>query len=283
MKGKKAMGSTRAITSTAGDQLPGGQDGVPWFVHTDSSGQHSVTWNQDLGFKGRSLRPGSANLYRFPAVHFADETFEDVVTTGEGLIPLTELVLQTLQHTPFFTNKDGAGANPIHALIVANNEASLSLVFTIFDLRPSLMTAIHAPGPFGGESSLHILIVNLRFKEALRLLQRASAVLSDNDLQQLLLSPAEGGFFTGEPMRSFGGTPLGYACHYGAKELVSFMLSDLRVRDIVDLNRDPCQTSGYLPIHATIASGRCSRRPPPYTHLSHTRSRAVLSLPASLA
>ena len=284
MEVKKALAATQAVVGEGGEELPGGEDGQPWFVHTDSSGQHAITWNQDLVFNGRVLKPGSANLYRFPAVRFADEAFEDVVSAGEGLIPLTELVLQTLEHTEFFTNADGAGANPIHALIVANNDAALDLVFEIFERRPSLMTAVHAPGPFGGESSLHIMIVNLRFKEALKLVQKASVVLEDDGLQQLLLSPAQGGFFTGEPMRSFGGTPLGYACHYGAKDLVSFMMSDLRVREIVDLNRDPCPISGYLPIHATISSGRyasASLCPPllpcaPRFRAPPTRLRAAL-------
>ena len=72
---------------------------------------------------------------------------------------------------------------------------------------------------------------------------------SGAQLETLLMSCAKGGFFTGMPMKQFGGSPLGYACYYGAKEVVSFMLSNKRCREIVDLNADTCPISGCAPPH----------------------------------
>jgi hypothetical protein len=216
--------------------LPG--DRSPWTINLDSSRQHMVTWEEELFFKGRKLDVGTANLYNFPAVKFAAEAFEDDVAAGEGLVVLQELLFQIFNHSDFFSCRDAAGAIPTHALIVANDDLSINMAFELFDRHPPLMTEIHSAGPFVGENAFHILIVNSRHEDARRLLQMASAKLGDDDLETLLLSCCQGAFFTKEPMRSFGGSPLGFACYYGAKDVVTLMLSDPRMGAIVDVNEN---------------------------------------------
>jgi len=54
------------------------------------------------------------------------------------------------------------GAHPIHALMVCNTPESLAVSMMLYEHVPKLLTAVHSHtgGPFGGESSLHIAVVN---------------------------------------------------------------------------------------------------------------------------
>ncbi|KAL1518863.1 hypothetical protein AB1Y20_003140 [Prymnesium parvum] len=234
---------------------PKSPDMLPWPVIMDWTVQHTIHWSETLHMGSSHLEPGSANLYKYPAVRFDVEAFEDILGVEEGLPILQDLVLSLLVNHEFFDIRDSASAYPIHALLVANNDSSLQLCFRIFEACPRLMACVHGPGPFKGESALHILIVNGRFKEACALLELAAKHLSNAELYTLLLSPADGGFFTSEPMMHYGGTPLAWACHHSAKEVVSIMLSHPRLSQVVDLNRDPCPNTGYFSAHAAVASG----------------------------
>ena len=150
--------------------LPGA-DGTPWDIAIDSTAQHTLSWDEDLCMGSRRLSAGAANLYKFPAVKFCHQEFEDHINDGEGLQVLQELLRQLVANTDFFQQTDSAGANPGHALIVANSDESISLAFEIFTKIRFLMATAHGPGPFIGENNLHILLANARFDEACELLQ----------------------------------------------------------------------------------------------------------------
>ena len=80
----------------------------------------------------------------------------------------------------------------------------------------------------------------------------AVARLEPSEARALLRSNAEGVFFEGNPMRTYGGSPLAYACSFGMERAVVRMLETGHV----DLNdRDCCcKITGFLPIHTVIAS-----------------------------
>ena len=69
---------------------------------------------------------------------------------------------------------------------------------------------------------------------------------------------ARGTFFKLEPMRSYGGSPLGYLASFRAKTVLSHVLSGgPRYAAIVAAHSlTACPISGYLPIHAAVANGR---------------------------
>uniref|UniRef100_A0A7S3EYV7 Ion transport domain-containing protein n=1 Tax=Haptolina ericina TaxID=156174 RepID=A0A7S3EYV7_9EUKA len=56
-------------------------------------------------------------------------------------------------------------------------------------------------------------------------------------------------------MKDYGSSPLGFACHFGAKGVVGFMLSHPRTCGILDLNKNPCPLTGLYPFHAAVTSG----------------------------
>lgn len=232
-----------------------GWDGKQWSIALDSRGQHTIFWDEDLKMGSRVLQAGSANLYNFPAVKFAHQEFEDDIAAGEGLEVLLEVMRQVLSETDFFSRTDAVGAEPAHALLVANDDESISMAFEIFSSHPHLMTSTHKPGPFAGEGMLHILLANSRFDECKTLLRLASEKLDDSGLDKLVRSKAVGAFFTNAPMKLYGSSPLGFACHFNAKDVVGMMLSETRLAALLDVNEDACPLTGYYPLHATVSSG----------------------------
>lgn len=75
---------------------------------------------------------------------------------------------------------------------------------------------------------------------------------------RLPLAPAaaSGVFFSSPPICDFGGTLLAYCCYFGALDAIRRLLSDARMSAIVDLNRDCCMRTGFLPVHAAVAGSQ---------------------------
>jgi hypothetical protein len=148
------------------------------------------------------------------------------------------------------------GAFPIHALIVCNTPAALELSMEVFEVAPKMLTRVHDPtkGPFGGESSLHILTVNCHEDLLVRMVQMAEERLSRAELSRLFKSQASGPFFTGPPMCFYGSSILSYACAFNMQKAVHAILKT----DVVSLNdrHEACRISGFLPLHASVANAR---------------------------
>lgn len=239
-------------------QQPSG-GGKPWTVHVDSTNGHVLSWNDTLTTQGgQHLDPGSCSLYNFPAVKFHDQHYEDEVQRGEGLVVLEQLVKQLCKQTDFFERRDKPGALPIHAIISANNAVALDVAIHLIEQQPELLTHRHTEGRFQGEGVLHYLIVNNQRDMAARLVDIAVERLNEAKIHTMLRTHTVGSFFHELPMKHYGGSPLAYACYFGATEVVGKLLSHPKTRDIVDLNEDACSLSGFLPLHAAVASGDVS-------------------------
>lgn len=235
-------------------------------IMLDVSGQHTLRWAavemrlvdgalQPVHSKecNMSLPAGECNLYTFPLVRMDGA---DALLDGDELHALTELIL-ALATDPataeMMLTPDCVGAYPIHALLVANTEASLGLAMRLFRAEPSLMLQRHTQGgPFVGENCLHIVAANSREEELLEMLGLAVARLPAEQLEAMLTAQCEGGFFTEAPMHFYGGTPLGYACVFCLKRAVVTMLDT----GLVSLDSDSarCTISGLLPLHAVTAN-----------------------------
>ena len=125
-------------------------------IMLDVSGQHTLRWAavemrlvdgalQPVHSKecNMSLPAGECNLYTFPLVRMDGA---DALLDGDELHALTELIL-ALATDPataeMMLTPDCVGAYPIHALLVANTEASLGLAMRLFRAEPSLMLQRH--------------------------------------------------------------------------------------------------------------------------------------------
>ena len=124
----------------------------------------------------------------------------------------------------------------------------------LYEAAPSFLTRVHSHtgGPFGGESALHIAIVNRHEDLLIQMIDMAVAKLDPNEVRRLLRSNAEGVFFEGNPMRTYGGSVLSYACAFGMERAVLRLLETGHV-DVNDRD-SACKITGFLPIHTTIAS-----------------------------
>ena len=79
----------------------------------------------------------------------------------------------------------------------------------IFEARPELLPRPHIAGsPFEGENALHILAVNRREEELIRLLELASTRLHRGQCKDMLHGRISGIFFTSQPMEFYGATVL---------------------------------------------------------------------------
>ena len=186
---------------------------------------------------------------------------------------LAELILRLVtQHfDKIETVDDISGAKLVHCLLLANTDESVALAVRLFEARPRLLLGVHAGkgdhrtgAIFEGEGSLHILAVNRRTSPLVRLLRLASNSLSTEDFKRLLSQRVEGPFFEGEPMCSFGATPVSYMACFGQREPLQVLfgqdpslssgLVDDEFRD--QLLHSPAAKGGkfgFYPLHAVVA------------------------------
>ena len=150
---------------------------------------------------------------------------------------------------------DSSGALPIHALLIANTDASIELAFQWFKRQPSLIPLAHGPGPFIGENNLHVLAANRREDSFIRLVKMAVARLEPPDLTLLLTSKTTGSFFDAPPMAFYGSSALSYTVCFGLRKALYMMLTNKKIASVVSLNELPCTTTGFYPVHAAVACG----------------------------
>ena len=130
---------------------------APVRITLDVSGQHTLRWAAvEMRLLDGALQPvhskdcnislpaGESNLYTFPSVKIDGA---DTVLDSDHLEALTEMIL-ALATDPgtaeMMLTPDCVGAYPIHALLVANTEASLGLAMRLFRSEPGLMLQPHA-------------------------------------------------------------------------------------------------------------------------------------------
>jgi len=207
---------------------------------------------------------GECNLYQYPTITRAGKTetleegaeLEDLHASVKALCTQTESSKKDPAQIP-----DKVGAYLLHGLLIANTDDAVELVLDILKERPELLAQAHADGPFVGENFVHVLAVNQREDECKRLLEIAvqqaeAGKLDDTLISSLLTSVCEGVFFTSEPMRSYGGTPIAYLAAFRASTVLTYVLETPALSKFVRLNDLRCTVFGYTPLHAAIASGR---------------------------
>ena len=190
----------------------------PVRITLDVSGQHTLRWAAiEMRLLDGALQPvhstdcnislpaGECNLYTFPSVKIDGA---DAILGGDDLDALTEMIL-ALATDPatadLMLTPDCVGAYPIHALLVANTEASLGLAMRLFRSEPGLMLQPHAQrGPFVGENCLHIVAANSKEDELLEMLDLAIARLPGDMVELMLTAQCEGVFFTEVPVLGAG-------------------------------------------------------------------------------
>ena len=190
----------------------------PVRITLDVSGQHTLRWAAiEMQLLDGALQPvhstdcnislpaGECNLYTFPSVKIDGA---DAILDGDDLDALTEMIL-ALATDPatadLMLTPDCVGAYPIHALLVANTEASLGLAMRLFRSEPGLMLQPHAQrGPFVGENCLHIVAANSKEDELLEMLDLAIARLPGDMVELMLTAQCEGVFFTEVPVLGAG-------------------------------------------------------------------------------
>ena len=270
--------------SLVGDQKAA--TGQVFQVEFDCSGQHTITWGAPLCARGEPsliLPAATCNLYRYPLIEPADESEDRPADAQE-----TELLVQLLlllaadagtkkEITPMFDAPDKVGAFPIHALLVGNSEASLDATWRLMEANPTLLEQTHTTASFGlalfnGESSLHVASVNKQEELLVKMIDLGERTLSSDACKTLLNHQARGVFFKDTPMNMYGGTALGYAATFGLKKAVTRMLATKHVA----LDENPCEQTGFYPIHAVVAN----RRPDMYDFLVNEH-KANQKLPLS--
>ena len=109
----------------------------------------------------------------------------------------------------FVETPDVVGAFPIHALLVANTDASIALVELMIRIAPTrLITQTHTDHRAGfplftGESSLHVCAVNCREELLCTLIDIMMESVERKEALLLLRSQCEGVFFLEAPMCTY--------------------------------------------------------------------------------
>ena len=289
----------REIVGSSDQQQPRQLHRGPFRVELRSGSQHTLRWDhvlraasaadaEDVGTAASQLASallpaGECNLYHFPTVTLdgSDAFHPPVILSGARLEVLSRLILAvcgapTPSALPAATSAppaaedidvgatvvDASGALILHALALANTNASVDTCLALMARRPALIAATHSSGMFAGETVLHVLAVNRRQEDSLALLALAEEHLADGDgevhLHNLLNSPAVGEWFEYEPCSLYGASPLSFLCAFGADKVLSHILSTPVLSRHVRLNNptSACPISGFLPLHVAAAHDR---------------------------
>ena len=231
-------------------------------VFLDVIGQTTISWGSPIalnGVGGSELPAGACNLYLFPTVTLTSGT--TMRPEGRQLDTLKALLvcIATDPSCDFVETPDVVGAFPIHALLVANTDASIALVELMIRIAPTrLITQTHTDHRAGfplftGESNLHVCAVNCREELLCTLIDIMMESVERKEALLLLRSQCEGVFFLEAPMCTYGGTALSYACAFSLRKAVAKLLST----GYCSLNdhSSACEISGYMPLHTVVGLG----------------------------
>ena len=188
-------------------------------ITLDSTAQHTLSWNNPITISPEdngefvTLRAGQVNLYFFPEVQPDPDTPGRKLVGGE--LKVLQRLVAALIATPCDITDchDFVGATPVHALLVANNDAALDTVMAMFRARPKLMYQTHATARndvpiFNGENCLIVAAVNRREKQVCEMIEIARQHLEPEERVRLYTQQPTSVFFNNPPMNRYGGTPL---------------------------------------------------------------------------
>ncbi len=219
--------------------------------------QFTLVWESPVG----ELPAGECNLYCFPQIITAEG--KAITPKGPALEELKELVRGLGSASPAagttldaMTVPDASGARLVHGLLIANQRHAVECALDLLEMRPALVPIAHAEGDFKDENCLHVLAVNRRQSDMLRLLKLADDKLDAAGLDKLLNTPAVGEFFSDAPMSLYGGTAFAYACAFRCHRVLTYIFATPRLAECINLQAHPCPFSGYYPIHVAVANGR---------------------------
>eukprot|EP00966_Prymnesium_polylepis_P030959 720306-Prymnesium_polylepis.1 len=259
-------------------------------ITLDFEGQHTIRIKEAVTLtvdgESRTIEPAMCNLYSWPKFERLDKPGEQLVMSGPCLAAAELLIFHLLtdEEKEASSLRDAVGATPVHGLLVANTPLALKLVLRLFEARPKLMLQSHAAGPFLGENTMHVVIVNRHEALLLVMIELSCAWLSDDELRTLYHTQTDGPFFDDAPMRNYGGTVLAWVCVFGLRRALQRMLECERLaKGVIDLNdhRQACKTTGFLPVHAVTANGLRDMYDfvtelPRLPHLEHARASRKL-------
>ena len=201
----------------------------------DMTSQHTLSWEEpitavvwDESLKCEvavTLNAGSCNLYTYPKVVWkeakpATKGFLSVVTSAVQAnkkkfeilsgahLQVFHLVFKTIAENPLERDVlklgDWSGACSVLGMLVANTEAALDCVFSIYRAWPEMMAMPHHPGFFVGENAFHVLAVNSQEDRLCDMITMAYEQLDREQLRSCFTSQCMGLFFQGEPMYQYG-------------------------------------------------------------------------------
>ena len=243
-------GASRAYEVYLAEELT-----LKWNTIIDAGTPRRAAFASLSNEAGALPRQGSCCLYKFPEVVDCTDGQGLAKHPGlEGVNALTYLLTYLASNTNVLVDvPDAVGAFPVHALMVRNTSESLQCAFDILESAPAMLKLRHATGkPYAGETLLHIAAANSREEVLLQLIELGVAKLAKEDLKGLLLAQATGAFFRSTPMSQYGGTVLGYACSFDLRKVVVALLNTGHVS--LDSLEDACVVSGFLPLHAAVAT-----------------------------
>ena len=247
-------------------------------ISHDPGKRHLLKWDEPiegtLDGVSVSIDPGEVSLYYFPVVtisdrSIADDQHDDENAQRDSPMALTldlsnkantiqlELLSRAIEELGFemLAKRDTVGACAPIGLVVANNEASLSLAMRLYRKFPRLLCLEHVGADgidshFQGETVLHALAANKREDQLRGCLRIARDSLETAELEKLLNLQAVGEFFQRTPMLYFGSTILGYACAFHLKQTI-IDLTDEKLKQSV---RTSCRLTGFRPVHVAVAN-----------------------------
>ena len=211
---------------------------------------------------------GYCRLYDFPVAKLGNERAG--MQRGKNLKAVEQVLITFLtsldaeQHM----RHDVRGIRALHSILLACNRESMDLCLKVFHLRPELIELQHScKSRFYGENSLHSAIVNGGETFASDVLNIGMAMVTkkgesvSNYVMALISQKAQGEVHLKPPACYFGATPLAFACSKQMRRLVCKMLFAVDNEKILSDVNMACPLTGFLPLHAVVASGSSKCQP----------------------
>lgn len=120
------------------------------------------------------VEPGECCLYSFPNIRF--RSFPDAAfqPTLSGLRVINQVLSSLVSiHPDVLAIRDWSGATILLALLVANTDEALEMVMHFYEKYPEELLHVHSAGLYCGENALHVLAVNRREKELVKLIRES--------------------------------------------------------------------------------------------------------------
>jgi hypothetical protein len=221
------------------------------------TGRHTLSWERQA-----NTEAGSCDLRSYPMLLPSTvDSVKGIVPTSEELQLLEALTIHVCTHKTITRDqiRDNFGAHPVHCLLLSNTEEAMQAFEVIVTKVPGLMTLAYSAGPFEGQTCMHMLAVNRREAQIVRLLDLAPTHLTPEQRRHLISQHAGGRFFKEKPMVLYGGSAFAFMVRFGLKKAIYMLWRDMRWaaerRILLDDEVAYCSASGFLPLHVAVAAG----------------------------